>query len=90
MTEKLLPRQWLLFFGNTATYLHGASSDIYRDVMGPFALHWQAMRDAREQGCSFYDFGGVNGATFQSEKWEGITRFKVGFSEKTEIIQGYS
>jgi lipid II:glycine glycyltransferase (peptidoglycan interpeptide bridge formation enzyme) len=64
------------FYGSaqTATYLHGASSRKYREVMGPSLLHWRIIQEAKSRGFSQYDFGGVD-----TEKWPGITRFKTGF-----------
>lgn len=50
----------IIFFGTVATYLHGASDNIHRNVMAPHLLQWQAMKDAKERGCKWYDLGGVN------------------------------
>jgi lipid II:glycine glycyltransferase (peptidoglycan interpeptide bridge formation enzyme) len=77
-----------VFFGDTATYLHGASSNEARDVMAPFALHWHVMREAKSIGCAFYDWWGLNpedeaNPAFK-KSWSGITRFKRGFGG-TEI-----
>ncbi len=47
------------FFEDAAIYLHGASDDDYKNVMAPFALHWQVIKDAKEKGCKRYDMGGV-------------------------------
>jgi len=81
----------MLFYGNTATYLHGASSDVDRNVMAPFLLHWQAILDAKERGFKFYDFGGVKiwkntEMDRKIQKWEGITKFKMGFSMDAEPV----
>ena len=81
----------MLFYGNTATYLHGASSDVDRNVMAPFLLHWQAIQDAKERGFKFYDFGGVKirkntEMDRKIQKWEGITKFKMGFSMDAEPV----
>lgn len=82
----------MLFYGNTATYLHGASSDADRNVMAPFLLHWQAILDAKEKRCKFYDFGGVKtlnseqGKINNKNQWEGITKFKMGFSITAEPV----
>lgn len=62
------------YFGDTATYLHGASSYEHRALMGPHALHWEIIRDAKKAGYKFYDFWGID-----EKKWPGMTRFKMGF-----------
>ncbi len=62
------------FFGNLAVYLHGASSNLKRNLMAPYALQWQAIKMAREQGKKYYDFYGID-----ELKWPGVTRFKKGF-----------
>jgi lipid II:glycine glycyltransferase (peptidoglycan interpeptide bridge formation enzyme) len=77
---KVIGTIMVAFFGTTAVYLHGASADTYRDVMAAYLLQWVAMQEANRRGCWWYDFGGVNSQTFQNKKWEGITRFKTGFS----------
>jgi len=62
------------YFGDTATYLHGASSHEYRNLMAPYFLHWEIIKEAKNLGYKFYDFRGIDGA-----KWPGVTRFKKGF-----------
>jgi lipid II:glycine glycyltransferase (peptidoglycan interpeptide bridge formation enzyme) len=67
-------------YGGTMTYLHGASFSADRNVMGPYLLHWEMMRQAKTEGCGRYDFWGVapEGAG-ETHPWMGITRFKTGF-----------
>jgi len=70
-------------WGDTFTYVHGASSNKHRDLMAPYLLQWEAIKFAKANGYKFYDFGGVNPVEkkdfeFRS-KWEGISRFKYGF-----------
>ncbi|MBI2448255.1 peptidoglycan bridge formation glycyltransferase FemA/FemB family protein [Candidatus Microgenomates bacterium] len=69
----------IAFYGNTATYLHGASSDSERNVMAPYLLQWQAIKDAKEYGCQYYDFFGIAPNDSVRHPWAGITRFKKGF-----------
>jgi len=52
--------------------------------MAPYLLHWQAIKDAKAKGFKNYDFGGVSD---DNEKWKGITKFKLGFSESTRPIK---
>lgn len=72
------------FYGDTATYLHGATLDIHRNLMAPFLLQWQAILSAKSRGCMYYDFGGVFPNTDDAGK-AGITRFKQGFAPQEEI-----
>lgn len=72
----------VIFFGTRATYLHGASTYVQKNVMAPYALHWEIMKYARKAGFFEYDMWGV--ATEQSSeetkrKWRGFSRFKLGF-----------
>ena len=70
---------------DVSTYLHGASSDNQRELMAPYLIQWQAMREAKACGASFYDLGGV-ALKEKNSRWKGITRFKVGFSPKSDSI----
>jgi len=69
----------MVYFGSTATYLHGGSSQEYRNVMAPYLLHWQAISDAKKEGKRYYDFGGVAPENALNHKWAGISRFKRSF-----------
>jgi lipid II:glycine glycyltransferase (peptidoglycan interpeptide bridge formation enzyme) len=75
--DKLLAAAIIIFFGDTATYLHGASSNEMRNVMAPHALHWAIIKRAKESGMKYYDLWGISDD--QKSGWAGITRFKRGF-----------
>ena len=45
----------LFSFGPTAWYMYGASSNRQRQRMPNYLLQWEAIRWAREQGCTLYD-----------------------------------
>jgi lipid II:glycine glycyltransferase (peptidoglycan interpeptide bridge formation enzyme) len=78
------------FYDGVASYLYGASSDEYRNVMAPYLLHWQVMKRAKEKGCKFYDLLAVAPEGVESHKYIGITRFKEQFGgEKVQIIGSY-
>lgn len=76
---RVLAANLMLYFGGTATYLHGASSRERREVMAPYLLHWKAMETARAAGCDRYDFWGVAPEGVENHPWAGVTRFKRGF-----------
>lgn len=64
----------------TRTYLHGASSNLYRNVMAPYALHDFLIRDAKTKGLQSYDFWGIAPPEAgEDHPWAGISRFKNGF-----------
>ncbi|MFH1207480.1 MAG: peptidoglycan bridge formation glycyltransferase FemA/FemB family protein [Patescibacteria group bacterium] len=71
----------VIFFGDTVTYLHGASGDERREVMAPHLLQWRQIQEAKKRGYKKYDFGGVTLAHDNDapHPWDGITRFKQGF-----------
>jgi len=85
----ILGANLMIFHSDTATYLHGGSGYVKREYMAPFLLQWEAMKEARRRGCTRYDFGGVKsrnkeqGTRNKENGWEGITRFKTGFSPAT-------
>lgn len=68
----------VVYYGDTATYLHGGSAHTQRQHMAPHLLHWTAMRDAKAAGMRWYDFGGVS-LEDDEQRWSGMTRFKQGF-----------
>jgi len=84
--EEIIAANIISFYNGVATYLHGATSDNNRNVMAPFLLQWQAIKDAKMKGCQWYDFGGVFPDSDNNGK-KGITRFKTGFSPKTETFK---
>jgi lipid II:glycine glycyltransferase (peptidoglycan interpeptide bridge formation enzyme) len=84
---KVIAANMISFFGKVAIYLHGSSSDMYRELMAPYLLQWEAIKEAKKIGMEKYDFGGMNGKSFHDKKWEGITRFKTGFAPEENITE---
>ena len=80
---RLIAGNIISFFGDTATYIHGASSNSTREVMAPYALQWFAIREAKERGLKYYDLNGADAA-----KWPGVTRFKQGFGGREQEYPG--
>lgn len=75
----------LVSFGDTVTYVHGASSSEQRSLMAPQLLQWESIKRAKVAGYKKYDFFGVaplrpSGSAGQApHAWDGITKFKEGF-----------
>ena len=56
--------------------------------MASYLLQWQAIKDSKEKGFSFYDFGGVhsdNEKSSSQKSWKGISRFKFGFKPEADV-----
>lgn len=76
------------FFGDRVVYLHGASTQSHKELMAPYLLHWQLMKQAKNYGYYQYDLYGVKPTQRDITKsdretnWQGITRFKKGFGGK--------
>jgi len=71
-----------LFRGKQATYLYGASSNVKRNLMAPYALQWKAMQDAKAFGCELYDLFGIPPDESPKHPMAGLYRFKTGFGGK--------
>ncbi len=75
-------------FGNTMTYVHGASTNEHREVMAPHLLHWKSIQRSRELGCTVYDFFGISTGPNARSDWAGMTRFKLGFGGRVREYPG--
>lgn len=75
--NKIVAVNLVMFYDETAVYLHGASDYNFRSLMAPPFLQWQAILEAKSRGMRYYDFWGID-----EKKWSGVTRFKKGFGGK--------
>jgi lipid II:glycine glycyltransferase (peptidoglycan interpeptide bridge formation enzyme) len=73
----------LFYFGQTAWYMYGASSNQHRNLMPNHLLQWEAMRLAKELGCTRYDMWGAPDRFDESDPMWGVYRFKIGFGGET-------
>ncbi len=83
--NKILAAAIMLDFGRTRTFLFGGSSERDKNVMAPYLLHWQAMRDAAALGMQAYDFWGTETS---SGDMPGFVRFKLGFGGREVEYSG--
>jgi hypothetical protein len=77
----LLAGNIVAFWKTHASYLYGASSGEKRNLMPTYALQWEAIRLAREAGCTSYDLYGVPAEPDPSHPMFGLYQFKTGFSD---------
>ncbi len=76
-------------FGDTFTYVFGASDYEHRSLMAPYLIQWEGIKMGQRYGYKFYDFFGVAPRVNKQEEkdyafdpkhqYAGVTRFKQGF-----------
>lgn len=69
----------LFLFGKRAWYFYGASRNTHRDLMPNHLLQWEAMRWAKQQGVTEYDFWGAPNQLDEADSMFGVYKFKMGF-----------
>jgi peptidoglycan pentaglycine glycine transferase (the first glycine) len=89
--DTILAAALVLYFGNTATYLFGASSELYPEVMAAYLLQWEIIRQFKLKGLSWYDlYSLAPGNNPQAHPWWGYTVFKRKFGgNQIDYIGGY-
>ena len=71
-----------LILGKKAWYVYGCSFSEGREDMPNYLLQWEMMRYALGQGCTVYDFRGVEGEPVPDNPHYGLHRFKQGFDAR--------
>jgi len=86
----LLAVSVMYFYKNSAIYRHGASNMLKPKVPASYAIQWQAIQDAKQKGCNYYNFWGIAPETAKKHPFKGITRFKKGFGGfQKDIMPAY-
>jgi peptidoglycan pentaglycine glycine transferase (the first glycine) len=72
----------LFRFGGRAWYFYGMSRAEGREHMPNYLLQWSAMRWARDNGCTIYDWWGAPEQLVETDPMWGVHRFKEGFGAR--------
>jgi len=102
--NKVLAAGIFTFYQEIASYLYGASGNANREVMAPYLLHWEAIKEAKQRNCKIYDLLAISpfedikyGKLVQPQyanikklisKYSGITRFKEQFGGQKVALVG--
>jgi peptidoglycan pentaglycine glycine transferase (the first glycine) len=78
----------LTVLGREAVYAWGASANLKRNLMAPYAVQWAMMRFAMARGCTRYDMTGVPKDLREGAPGYGLYRFKRGFHDAIDVYQG--
>ena len=77
--DEILAQNFMIFYGNEASYHYGVSTALGTKYSGAPLLHMQAMRDARERGIKRYNFWGITGLNETKHRFFGVSQFKRSF-----------
>jgi lipid II:glycine glycyltransferase (peptidoglycan interpeptide bridge formation enzyme) len=75
--KKTIAASIVMYYGNTASYHHGAS--IRSKVPVAYLLQWEAIKEAKKRGCREYSFWGIVETENKKHPFYGISKFKKGF-----------
>ena len=76
---EILAQNFMIFYGNEASYHYGVSTELGTRLSGAPLLHMQAMRDARQRGIGRYNFWGIVDEDDTKHRFYGVSVFKRGF-----------
>ncbi len=78
--KKPLASSLLTFYGDTATYLHAASTRAQAKLRAPYLLAWKSILESKNRGYKYFDFWGVAPEdASENHPWSGVTNFKLSF-----------
>ncbi|MFH1895872.1 MAG: peptidoglycan bridge formation glycyltransferase FemA/FemB family protein, partial [bacterium] len=69
----------IVFFGQTAVYHMGASSNEFRHLTASHLIQWEAICEAKRRGVWWYNFWGIIEEDNKKHPWYGLSLFKKGF-----------
>jgi lipid II:glycine glycyltransferase (peptidoglycan interpeptide bridge formation enzyme) len=69
---------FLYYFARKAWYLYGMSHTLHREKMPSSLLQWEAIKCAKDKGCTVYDLWGAPDVFDSSDPMWGVYRFKEG------------
>jgi peptidoglycan pentaglycine glycine transferase (the first glycine) len=68
----------LFIYDQCAWYFYGMSTEKNRNFMPTYLLQWEAIRLAKQLGCTLYDLWGAPDELDESDSMYGVFRFKQG------------
>jgi lipid II:glycine glycyltransferase (peptidoglycan interpeptide bridge formation enzyme) len=69
----------IYYYGETAYYMFGMSSEKKRNLMPTYLLQWKAILRAKERNCKIYDLWGAPDNLNENDRMWGVYKFKLGF-----------
>lgn len=76
---KILAQAFIIFYGSEAVYHYGVSTEEGRRYPGAYLIQWEAIKEAKRRGMSYYNFWGVAAEEDKQHRFYTISIFKRGF-----------
>ena len=76
---EILAMNFMIFYGNEASYHYGVSSELGTKYSAAPLLHLEAMREARQRGITRYNLWGIVDPADTSHRFYGVSEFKRSF-----------
>lgn len=76
---QILAQNFMIFYGNEASYHYAVSTELGTKLSGSPILHVEAMRDARKRHIYRYNLWGIVGENEKNHRFYGVSFFKRGF-----------
>ncbi|MBQ2660266.1 peptidoglycan bridge formation glycyltransferase FemA/FemB family protein [Candidatus Saccharibacteria bacterium] len=76
---EILAMNFMIFYGNEASYHYGVSSDLGTKYSAAPLLHMEAMKEARKRGITRYNLWGIVGPEEKTHRFYGVSEFKRSF-----------
>lgn len=76
---EILAQNFMIFYGNEASYHYAVSTELGTKLSGSPILHVEAMRDARARKIYRYNLWGIVGEDEKNHRFYGVSFFKRGF-----------
>ena len=76
---EILAQNFMIFYGNEASYHYGVSSPLGTKYSAAPLLHMKAMEEARKRGIKRYNLWGIVGLNETKHRFYGVSEFKRSF-----------
>jgi len=76
---EILAMNFIIFYGNEASYHYGVSSELGTKYSAAPLLHLKAMEEARKRGIKRYNLWGIVGLNEKNHRFYGVSEFKRSF-----------
>lgn len=86
----LLASAFVLFYNSEAVYHYGVSTPENARLPGSYACQWAAILEAKNRGCSKYNFWGIAPEEATNHRFSGVSLFKRGFGgQEVEYLHAF-